>query len=95
MSRIFTWIVSVLASVAGLFAIKKHIEKIALVRERRELGKAVTAIEKQLAKQDSRLDAQSKAKIETIRSATREILNKTSTTGSDANALISKVRGNK
>jgi len=95
MSRVFAWIVSVLASVAGLFAIKRHVEKVAIARERRELNKAVTAIEKQLAKQDSRLDAQSKAKIETIRNATREILNKTSATGSDANALISKVRGNK
>lgn len=93
MKKVFAWIASLIASVLGLFAVKRHVERLAVLREKRELSQAVKAVEKQLAKQDAILDSKSRAKIETIRNATREILKKTGATGDDANALIEKVRG--
>jgi len=93
MKKVLSWIASLVAAIVGIFAVKRHVERLAVLREKRELNRAVKAIEKQLAKQDSILDAQARAKIETIRNATREILKKTGSTGADANALIEKVKG--
>tara|TARA_Y100001973_G_C5137898_1_gene301337 strand:+ start:738 stop:1019 length:282 start_codon:yes stop_codon:yes gene_type:complete len=85
------WLSSVFAAILGFFSIKKRIETRAVQKERKQLNKAVKVIEKQLRKTDKRLDEQARKKIETIQKATAEILQKTPR-GSDANALITKIR---
>tara|TARA_R100000808_G_scaffold14529_1_gene34263 strand:- start:26371 stop:26658 length:288 start_codon:yes stop_codon:yes gene_type:complete len=92
MKSIVSWLLGVFGAIAGLFAVKKHVERIAVAKERRQLNAAVKAVERQLAKTDRRIDKQAEEKIKTIRAATNDILNST-TSGSDANALIAKVKG--
>ena len=85
------WLLGIISAVLGFFSFRKY----SALREHRELNRAVRAVEKQLAKNDAVLDEQARKKIEGIRSATRDILNRTSRTGGDANALIEKVRGDR
>lgn len=90
--KVLAWLASIFAAVAGFFSIKKGIESRALAKQQRQLNKAIRVVEKQLKKTDDAIDAQSRKKIETIRKATTEILQK-QTTGADANALVKKIRG--
>lgn len=94
MSRVISWLLGLAAAAAGLFAFRRHIESLAAAKERRELKRAVRTVEKQLKKEDQRLDDVARARIETIRKATREILSKTPT-GKTANDLIKRVASEK
>jgi len=89
--KFVAWIASLLAALVGFFSIKKRIEKAAIAKEHRQLNLAVKAVEKQLKKNDKVIDKQAQAKIETIRKATTEILER-QTTGADANALVKKIK---
>ena len=91
--KLFAWIASLLATVAGLFSIKKRIEVAAIRRENKKVEKAVRFVESQLAKSDKAIDEQTAEKIKAIQKATTEILEKKVVTGGDANALIRKVKG--
>ena len=65
----------------------------AIAKEHRKLNKAVRVVEAQLAKKDREIDAAAAEKIKTIQKATAEVLSKSKITGTDANALIKKVKG--
>lgn len=93
MSGLFKWLASIVAAIGSLFAIKKHIERAAIAREHRKLNKAVRVVEAQLAKTDREIDAAAAEKIKTLQKATAEVLSKSKITGTDANALIKKVKG--
>lgn len=90
--KVFAWLASIFAAVAGLFSIKKRIESRAIAKQQRQLNKAIKVVERQLKKTDDELDQKAREKIETIRKATTEILAKRPT-GKDANALVKKIRG--
>lgn len=93
MKSVLSWLAGLVAAVAGLFAVKRHVERLAVAKDRRELNKAVKAVERQLAKTDAKLDEQAEEKIKTIRNATKQILEQTAVRGSDANAFVKKIRG--
>lgn len=90
--KVFAWLASIFAAVAGFFSIKKRIESRVIAKQQRQLNKAIKVVERQLKKTDDELDQKAREKIETIRKATTEILAKRPT-GKDANALVKKIRG--
>ena len=92
--KVIAWLSSLLVAFVGLFSIKKRIEARAIAKQHRRLNKAVRLVEKELKKNDQKIDAIAQAKIETIKKATTEILSRQST-GTDANALIKKVKGSR
>lgn len=91
MASLLKWLSAIGGFIASIFAVKKHIERAAIARDRRQLEKAVKAVEKQLARKDAEIDSQAAEKIKTIQQAAEKALAKLTKTGADANALIASM----
>jgi len=90
MKTLIAWLLSVAASVAGLFAVRQHFAKLAEARNARALDRAVAVVEKQLRSSDKVIDDSTREKITKIRKASRAILTAEKKTGADANKLIAE-----
>lgn len=91
MGNLLKWLSAIGGFIASIFAVRKHIERAAVARDRRQLEKAVKAVEKQLARKDAEIDSQAAEKIKTIQQAAEKALAKPTKTGADANALIASI----
>jgi len=91
MGNLLKWLSAIGGFIASIFAVKKHVQRAAVARDRRQLEKAVKAVEKQLARKDAEIDSQATEKIRTIQQAAEKALAKRTKTGADANALIASI----
>ena len=91
MASLLKWLSAIGGVIASIFSVKKHIERAAVARDRRQLEKAVKAVEKQLARKDAEIDSQAAEKMKTIQQAAEKALSKPTKTGADANALIASI----